>query len=320
MRRTVALSFGGFVATIAGLGLALGSAAAPSPASPPGQRDAVVSDATQPPSTALTEAARRQAFRQKLRAKLQTVRALERTGPAPDGSRSPDRSARIDDPPAPATDRARPAVEPVQAVAPAPVFFAAALGRPTRAVDCLAQAIYYEARSESEEGQIAVAEVVVNRARSGRYPRDICGVVYQRNARTCQFSYTCDGSIGRTRINARSWAQAERIAHKVLSGQAAAVLPPRSVNYHANYVAPSWGRRLERVRQIGAHIFYGAPLSGQNPGAAIDEPSRTTRSGGLVFARLEALDQVYADVQNAISPASSAGSSAAELAVGDPGS
>jgi spore germination cell wall hydrolase CwlJ-like protein len=170
---------------------------------------------------------------------------------------------------------------------------AAALTRPTNAVDCLTQAIYYEARSESEEGQAAVAEVILNRARSGRYPRDVCDVVYQRNARTCQFSYTCDGSIGRTRINARSWATAERIARQVHAGQAQALLPARSVNYHANYVAPSWGRRLERVRQIGAHIFYGAALNGGTPGASDDAAVAPRPSGQLTFVRLDALDRAY---------------------------
>lgn len=170
---------------------------------------------------------------------------------------------------------------------------AAALGRPTNAVDCLAQAIYYEARSESEEGQAAVAEVILNRARSGRYPREVCDVVYQRNSRTCQFSYTCDGSIGRTRVNAQSWGRAERIARAVYAGQAQSMLPAHSVNYHANYVAPSWGRRLERVRQIGAHIFYGSALGGRTPGSLDRTPAAGTPSGQLTFVRLDALDRAY---------------------------
>lgn len=170
---------------------------------------------------------------------------------------------------------------------------AAALRRPTTAIDCLTQAIYYEARSESEEGQAAVAEVILNRARSGRYPREICDVVYQRNARTCQFSYTCDGSIGRTRVNAGSWATAERIAREVYAGSTQPLLPTRSVNYHADYVAPGWGRRLERVRQIGAHVFYGAALNGGTPGASDDTPGRLAPSGRLTFARLDALERAY---------------------------
>jgi spore germination cell wall hydrolase CwlJ-like protein len=174
---------------------------------------------------------------------------------------------------------------------------AAALTRPDSPIDCLTQAIYYEARSESEEGQAAVAEVILNRARSGRYPAGVCDVVYQRNSRTCQFSYTCDGSIGRTRINAQSWARAERIARDVFAGRSTALLPARSVNYHANYVSPGWGRRLERVRQIGAHIFYGAPLEGRTPGASADGAEQTPSQSRLVFARLGALDNAYVQFQ-----------------------
>lgn len=164
---------------------------------------------------------------------------------------------------------------------------------PRDALTCLTQAIYYEARSENEEGQAAVAEVVMNRAASGRYPADICEVVYQRNTRTCQFTFTCDGSIGRSRVNPASWARAERIARSVYSGEAKAILPGRSVNYHANYVQPSWSRRLERVHRIGAHIFYGAPLDGRGtPGA--ENSVRPTRDRGLIFLKNEAIEQAYA--------------------------
>ena len=164
---------------------------------------------------------------------------------------------------------------------------------PTDDVECLTQAIYYEARTESEEGQAAVAEVVLNRSRSGAYPKEVCAVVYQRNARTCQFTFTCDGSIGRGAVNMAAWARAERIARDVYAGQSQALLPASSVNYHANYVRPSWGRRLERVRQIGAHIFYGAALSGQTPGARPAGPAEPAATRGLQFVRIEALDRAY---------------------------
>lgn len=165
---------------------------------------------------------------------------------------------------------------------------------PSDPVECLTQAIYYEARSESEEGQAAVAEVVLNRSRSGRYPADVCQVVYQRNSRTCQFTFTCDGSIGRGAVNMRSWARAERIAREVYEGRSSGLLPAHSVNYHADYVRPTWGRRLEQVRQIGAHVFYGAPLDGgTTPGAEREAPREAPR-GGLLFVRNEALDRAYA--------------------------
>lgn len=162
---------------------------------------------------------------------------------------------------------------------------------PDNDLECLTQAIYYEARNESEAGQAAVAEVVLNRSRHRAYPKRVCEVVYQRNSRTCQFTFTCDGSIGRRAVNPVAWARAERIAREVYEGRSAQ-LPKNSVNYHANYVRPSWGARLARVRQIGAHIFYGSPLNGgTNPGAY--EREREPARGGLLFVRNEALDRAY---------------------------
>lgn len=161
---------------------------------------------------------------------------------------------------------------------------------PSNPIECLTQAIYYEARNESEEGQAAVAEVVLNRAHSGRYPRDVCQVVYQRNTRTCQFTFTCDGSIGRSAINMRAWARAERIARGVYAGESKSLLPRSSVNYHANYVRPTWSRRLARVRQIGAHIFYGSPMNGgATPGAEPPPPPRS-----LMFVKNDAIERAYA--------------------------
>lgn len=162
---------------------------------------------------------------------------------------------------------------------------------PDNDVECLTQAIYYEARNESEAGQAAVAEVVLNRSRHRAYPKRVCEVVYQRNSRTCQFTFTCDGSIGRRAVNPVAWARAERIAREVYEGRSAQ-LPKNSVNYHANYVRPSWGQRLARVRQIGAHIFYGSPLNGgSTPGAY--EREREPAPAGLLFVRNETLDGAY---------------------------
>lgn len=159
---------------------------------------------------------------------------------------------------------------------------------PDNDLDCLTQAIYYEARNESESGQAAVAEVVMNRVRHPAYPDRVCAVVYQRNSRTCQFTFTCDGSIGRSAVRPAAWARAQRIARDVLDGRHAGQLPTSSVNYHANYVSPSWGQRLARVRQIGAHIFYGEPLNGgKAPGAGEAE------SPGPVFVRNEAIERAY---------------------------
>lgn len=296
---------GGAIAACAGLSLA----GAPAPASAP---PAVVTPAAvaAPPAPSARE--RRDRFNKRVRAMLDAGEGARLTDSPSVRHRArspmPSRSPASPQARASTVAVATPTVATAPTPGPAPASdglrtialpdtpsrtITAALGRPTNALDCLTQAIYYEARSESEEGQTAVAEVILNRARSGRYPRDVCDVVYQRNARTCQFSYTCDGSIGRTRVNARAWATAERIARQVQAGQAQALLPARSVNYHANYVAPSWGRRLERVRQIGAHIFYGSALQGGTPGASDDRPASLPPSRQLTFVRLDALDRAY---------------------------
>ncbi|QDZ09175.1 cell wall hydrolase [Sphingomonas panacisoli] len=124
------------------------------------------------------------------------------------------------------------------------------------ALDCLTQAIYYEAASESETGQRAVAQVVLNRMRSPIFPHTVCGVVYQGSQQRtgCQFSFTCDGSLAR-RPSIGGWAQARRIALAALSGSVERSVG-LSTHYHANYVVPYWAGSLDKVATIGAHIFY----------------------------------------------------------------
>lgn len=117
--------------------------------------------------------------------------------------------------------------------------------------DCLANAVYFEARGESLEGQLAVAEVVMNRARSGRYPATWCGVVVQR----AQFSFVRNGVIPAADRDSEAWKRAVAIARVAQQGSTR-LLEPSVLWYHANYVSPSWGRRLSRSSVIGAHIFY----------------------------------------------------------------
>jgi hypothetical protein len=124
-------------------------------------------------------------------------------------------------------------------------------GKQDEQQDCLAKAVYFEARSESLEGQLAVAEVILNRAASGIYPPTICEVVTQ----PAQFSFIRAGRFPTPDTASSAWHTAlaiAEIANKRLSQQIA----PNVLWYHATYVAPSWGRRLTRVTQIGTHIFY----------------------------------------------------------------
>jgi Cell Wall Hydrolase len=138
-----------------------------------------------------------------------------------------------------------------------------------RQMRCLAEAIYFESRSEPEEGQAAVAQVVLNRVRSGIYPTTVCGVVYQDRNRpfACQFSFACEGKSLRIE-EPGPWAVATRIAQNVVSGANYNPKVDVAVNYHANYVAPFWTGYLRKVDHIGAHIFY-AMRDGTNwaPGA-----------------------------------------------------
>ena len=119
--------------------------------------------------------------------------------------------------------------------------------------NCLATAVYFEARGESVEGQLAVARVVMNRAASGRYPPDWCSVVKQ----PAQFSFVRHGEFPYVDTTSYAWQKAEAVAELAASN----VVPSVSNDvlwYHADYVAPTWRRSLVEVEQIGAHIFYRA--------------------------------------------------------------
>lgn len=127
---------------------------------------------------------------------------------------------------------------------------------------CLTQAIYHEARGESEEGQWAVANVIINRAFSGRFPSTICGVIYQNagNGRNqCQFSFACDGRSdgGKER---RAWQRSMEIADAAFAefqqGKRPGVVPKSALFYHTTSVAPNWSATFHRVAAIGAHVFY----------------------------------------------------------------
>ena len=118
---------------------------------------------------------------------------------------------------------------------------------------CLATAVYFESMGESLEGQLAVAQVVINRANSGRYPTNWCAVVKQK----AQYSFVRAGQFPRINAACQAWRKAQAIA-RIAAGKMANVIPADVLWYHADYVAPSWGRRLARVDKIGAHIFYRA--------------------------------------------------------------
>jgi len=126
-----------------------------------------------------------------------------------------------------------------------------------KAEKCLANAVYFEARGESVRGQIAVAQVVMNRVFSPFYPNDVCGVVYQNSHRhlACQFTFACDG-IPDIVTEPDAWERAKRIAHDMLDGKLWMPEVSKSTHYHAYWVHPDWVNEMKKVYKLGVHTFY----------------------------------------------------------------
>ncbi len=127
-----------------------------------------------------------------------------------------------------------------------------------RSWQCLTEALYFEARSETLEGQFAVGEVILNRVDSRKFPNSVCGVVTQGAHRlnACQFSYNCDGKAEHF-SEARAYARSGKLAKLLLDGRAR-VLTDGATYYHTSAVNPSWSRSFTKTAQIGRHIFYNA--------------------------------------------------------------
>jgi spore germination cell wall hydrolase CwlJ-like protein len=122
---------------------------------------------------------------------------------------------------------------------------------------CLAEAVYFEARGEAVRGQIAVAQVVMNRAFSGFYPNTVCGVVYQNKHRhlACQFTFACDNVADVVR-EPDMWDRARKIAKAMLDGQLWLPEVAKSTHYHAYWVRPSWVNEMKKMYKFGVHTFY----------------------------------------------------------------
>ena len=161
-----------------------------------------------------------------------------------------------------------------------------------KAEKCLADAVYFEARGEPLRGQMAVAQVVMNRVFSGYYPNNVCGVVYQNASRhlACQFTFACDGS--REVVNEPDmWEQAKRIAKETLDGKIWLDEVGHATHYHAYWVHPSWVHEMRKMYRLGVHTFYrprawgdgsDAPVWGATPDsrkadAPADRPEAATK-------------------------------------------
>ncbi|MDJ0643719.1 MAG: cell wall hydrolase [Erythrobacter sp.] len=203
-----------------------------------------------------------------------------------------------------------------------------------RAQQCLAQAVWYEAASESDAGQRAVAQVVLNRVAHPNWPSSICGVVYQGSNRStgCQFSFTCDGSL-RRKAGGASWARAQRVAAAALAGEVYAPVG-HATHYHTLWVNPYWAGSLEHVGTIGAHRFYRnrgsagrkdaftGNYAGFEPSVrgstARSSPRNASQAASLAPPQTVANDAVIARSRSIDPAASGAEIAAANPAVGSP--
>jgi spore germination cell wall hydrolase CwlJ-like protein len=177
-----------------------------------------------------------------------------------------------------------------------------------RAIECLTSAVYYEAGSETDDGQRAVAQVVLNRVRHPAFPSNVCGVVYQGSTRItgCQFTFTCDGSLAR-RPNEWGWARARKVAEAALSGY---VYAPAGLatHYHANYVVPYWASSLAKNAVVGAHIFYrwaggwGRPVAFVSRYAGAEPNSAALKNAALAAEAAAAAAGVAATQATEASP------------------
>ena len=166
-------------------------------------------------------------------------------------------------PPAPVLEAPRPVVEiPPPPPPPTPSDLLGLSGKEhakerAKAEKCLANAVYFESRGELMRGQVAVAQVVLNRVFSPYYPKDVCGVVYQ-NAHmhlACQFTFACDGR-SKAITERGAWSRAVRVAKQALDGKVWIAAVAKSTHYHAYWVNPSWVAEMKKMYRYGVHTFY----------------------------------------------------------------
>jgi len=151
---------------------------------------------------------------------------------------------------------------PLARINPPPPAFNPAWLAPTdlaAATECMARAIYYEANGEPAAGQLAVAQVILNRVRHPRFPKTVCGVVNQGSDRQtgCQFTFTCDGSLSRP-ANLAGMARARGVASAALHG-AVSYAAGQATHYHTIWIVPVWAHEMNKVAIVGHHVFYRPP-------------------------------------------------------------
>ncbi len=186
-----------------------------------------------------------------------------------------------------------------------------------RELECLTQAVYYEARGESPKGQFAVAQVVMNRVKHPAFPKTVCGVVFQGAGRRtgCQFSFACDGSMrGGRELSA--WKRARKVAARALAGAAIADVGA-ATHFHTTGVAPAWGPQMRRVAQVGMHVFYKF-----NPRRAVQQASQPALQPAVLTSGLpeKPLEYRLTNAVTVIAPAAEAASAQPAEATSAPAS
>ena len=164
-----------------------------------------------------------------------------------------------------------------------------------KAEKCLAEVVYFEARGEAVRGQIAVAQVVMNRAFSGKYPNDVCGVVYQNKHRhmACQFTFACDNYADVIR-EPDMWERAKKIAKAMLEGQIWLPEVGKSTHYHAYYVHPSWVSEMTKLYKFGVHTFYRPKAWGDGSDApSWGTPAQTAALSEQLAAEAKSEAEMY---------------------------
>jgi spore germination cell wall hydrolase CwlJ-like protein len=164
-----------------------------------------------------------------------------------------------------------------------------------KAEKCLAEVVYFEARGEAVRGQIAVAQVVMNRAFSGKYPNDVCGVVYQNKHRhmACQFTFACDNYADVIR-EPDMWDRAKKIAKAMLDGLIWLPEVGKSTHYHAYYVHPSWVNEMTKMWKFGVHTFYRPKAWGDGSDApSWGTPAQTAAISEQLAAEAKSEAEMY---------------------------
>jgi spore germination cell wall hydrolase CwlJ-like protein len=162
--------------------------------------------------------------------------------------------------------------------------------------ECLAEAMYYEARGEGADGQKAVAEVVLARTRDRNFPGSICGVVYQgaKKKSGCQFSFACSDSAKKPK-SAGAWREVELLASKIMNGQIALDAGiADAIYFHAANVSPAWANLYEQVKQVGNHIFYSRKLRPTADDEVADDEAASDESTSDAVNGAEVTDSAIA--------------------------